>query len=119
MGARVRAGIEGPSAGEYVASLGLRLRGRAQAFVDSEVARLADPYVPNDTGDTRKSVFLLSDFGGGEVAYSLYHPGMYEDDVSAFQDAPMRGSRWVHRMLAAGGAEKIAEGLRGILGRRP
>ena len=104
---------------DYVSNLGLLPRGEVQTFIDTEMTRLADSYVPSDTTHTRKSVFELTDFGSGLVKYALYHEKMYEDVTSDFQDAPMRGGWWMHRMWDSGGREKIQEGVRRLLGGGP
>jgi len=111
--------IKGPKVEDYIKNLGLLPRGKIQTFIDSEMARLADPYVPSDTAYTRKSVFERTDFGSGLIRYSVYYPGMYYDVTSEFQDAPVRGGWWVHRMWNSGGAEKIKEGVRRLLNGRP
>jgi len=111
--------IKGPSAEDYIRNLGLLPRGRVQTFIDSEMARLADPYVPSDTAYTRKSVFERTDFGSGLIRYAVYYPGMYTNVTPEFQDAPMRGAWWMHRMWNGGGAEKIHEGVRRLLRGRP
>ena len=113
---RWAASIKGPKVEDYIKKLGLLPGGAIQMFIDSEVARLADPFVPSDTTYLRKSVFELTEFGSGMVVYAIYHRRMYEDVTSEFQDAPMRGGWWVHRMLDSGGREKIKEGIRRLLG---
>ena len=84
--------------------------GDLQKFIDSEVVRLSDPYVPSDTATVRKSVFINTKFGNGKVIYSIYgNPdgrNTWNDETSNFQDRPMRGPFWVNRMLDAGGLEK-------------
>jgi len=107
--------IEGPKANDFIKNLGLLSGGPVQTFIDSDVARLVDPYVPSDTGYTRKSVFMITNFGSGLVEYSIYHRNMYVNTASEFQDAPKRGAWWVHRMFNAGGREKLKEGVRRIL----
>ena len=115
MATKISAKIHGPKPEDYIRNLGLLPRGKVQTFIDSEMVRLADSYVPSDTTYTRKSAFELTDFGSGIVRYALYHPGMYEDVTSEFQDAPMRGGWWMHRMWNSGGREKIKEGVRRLI----
>jgi hypothetical protein len=90
---------------------GLGERERVQTFIDMEIARLSDPYVPNDTGYTRKSVFVNSHFGSGEIIYDAYRvrggKTIWDDETLNFQDAPDRGVKWVLRMWANGGKAKI------------
>lgn len=106
---------------DYIKLQGFGNGGQLQKVIDSEVIRLSDPYVPSDTTAIRKSVFLNTDFGSGEVVYSIYgNPNgrnTYEDTTSRFQDAPTRGPFWVHRMLDAGGREKLMLGIKRLLGK--
>jgi hypothetical protein len=112
--------IKGPKVQDYIRSLGLLPKGKVQAFMDSEIVRLADPFVPSDTAALRKSPFVKTNFGSGEVVYSIYGDpngrNTYNDTASKFQGAPKRGPFWIHRMLDAGGREKIILGIRRLLG---
>ena len=82
-----------------------------QKFVDLEVARFSDRYAPSDTSALRKSVFVNSAFGSGEIKYTIYGNkdgrNTWNDTTSKFQDRPMRGSFWVKRMMEGGGGEKL------------
>jgi len=110
--------ISGPKVQDYIKSLGLLPIGKVQTFVDSEMAMLADPKVPSDTTYTRKSVFINTIFGQGKIIYDIYYKKMYEDTSRRYQDAPVRGAFWVHRMLNEGGREKIIRGVMRLLTRR-
>jgi hypothetical protein len=96
--------------------------GELQKFIDMEYARLADPYAPSDTAALRKSVFIRSNFGSGELTYEIYgNPNgrnTWNDTRSRFQDAPMRGPFWIPRMLDAGGREKILLAAKRFLEKR-
>ena len=109
--------IEGPKAQDFIKSLGLLPKGNVQTFIDIEMVRLADPYVPSDIKSLRKSVFLNTDFGSGEIVYTGYYENMYEDTSKQWQGRPKRGARWVHRMLDNGGREKIMLGVKRLLAR--
>ena len=82
-----------------------------QKFIDLEIIRLSDPYVPSDTASIRKSVFTSTTFGSGEIVYKIFGNlngrNTWNDDVSRFQDAPRRGPEWAIRMLNGGGKEKL------------
>jgi hypothetical protein len=114
---KTKAKISGLKVQDYIKSLGLLPRGKVQIFVDIEFARLTDPKVPSDTGDTRKSIFINTIFGSAIVTYSTYYKNMYEDTKKRYQDAPRRGAWWVHRMLNEGGREKIILGIQRLLAR--
>ncbi|MDR1127947.1 MAG: hypothetical protein LBL20_01425 [Treponema sp.] len=100
-----------------VKQLGLEQQGKVQEYMDSTVARLSDPYVPMDTGYTKRSVFELSHFGSGTIKYNAYYTNkgksktIWDDDRLNFQGAPMRGNYWVFKAMIAGGYDKLVEGV--------
>lgn len=108
----MKASVEFPSLKACVERFGLGEGGRVQTFVDMEIARLSDPYVPSDTSHTRKSVIANSRFGSGEIVYDAYKTRrgtIWDDETLKFQDAPMRGVKWVSRMWESGGKEKVVK----------
>jgi len=113
--------IEGPTIDDLLAGLGIGIGGDVQKFIDSEFIRLNDDFVPSDTTTLRKSAILNTKIGSGLVVYSVYgNPrgrNTYNDVTSEFQDRPMRGPFWAHRMLDAGGREKLAKGVMEFLKR--
>ena len=81
---------------------------KAQKFVDSEVLRKSDPYIPFKTGMLRDSGILGTKIGSGRIRYlAPYDKG---------RSSGKRGRYWVKRaMLAHGdaiasGAQKIIDG---------
>ena len=82
-----------------------------QKFVDMEVIRLSDRYAPSDTTALRKSPFIRTYFGSGQVIYEVYGRrdgrNTWNDTTSLFQDRPMRGSFWTERAMNGGGREKL------------
>jgi len=107
--------VRGPKVEELMATLGFGYGGELQKLIDSSVIRLSDCFAPSDTGALRKSAILKTEIGSGLVVYSVYgNPrgrNTYNDVTSEFQDAPMRGPFWAHRMLDAGGREEIARSI--------
>lgn len=100
-----------------ISKRGLGNKGLVQMYVDSEVLRLSDPYIPMDTGTLKLSGVRHTIIGSGEVIYRTpYAKKMYYGDGYRFQGAPMRGARWFERMKAdrkqdiLRGAAKIAGG---------
>lgn len=104
---------------------------RAQMFVDSEVLRLCEPYVPLLTSMLVKSGILGTDIGSGEVAwiapyakYQYYgkvmagNPKKATDKDLKYHGGGLRGSFWfermkaVHRNRIVAGARRIAGGSR-------
>ncbi len=72
---------------------------RAQKFVDSEVLRLSDPYVPMRTGMLRKSGTLGTIIGSGIVKYiTPYARRQYYENKGG---KGKRGRLWFERMKAA------------------
>lgn len=87
---------------------GLKPGGAVQAFVDSEIIRLADPYVPFRTGALKDSALISTVIGQGEIVYATpYAKRMYYHPEYDFNGAPMRGAHWVERMWADRGDEII------------
>lgn len=100
---------------KIVAKRGLETRGRVQQFIDSEVLRVTDPYVPMDTSTLKGSGTRHTKVGSGEVRYMTpYAKKMYYNPQFNFQGAPMRGGMWFERSKADNkdtilrGAAKIA-----------
>ncbi len=73
---------------------GIEIGGRVQQFIDSEVLRLTDPYVPMDTSELKKSGTKSTKIGSGEVKYSTpYARRQYYEN----KGSGLRGSKWFHR----------------------
>lgn len=80
-----------------LAERGLNPGGRVQKFIDSEVLRRTDPYVPMDTGALKRSGIQHTKVGSGEVIYKTpYARRQYFTN----QGDGLRGSRWFERMKA-------------------
>lgn len=90
----------------------------AQKFIDSEVLRLSEPYIPLLTGTLIKTGILGTDIGSGTVSwiapYARYQ--YYLPRKVGSQSGALRGSMWFERMKAVhkttivAGARKIAGG---------
>ncbi|MGN1410984.1 MAG: minor capsid protein [Oscillospiraceae bacterium] len=90
-----------------------------QVFIDSEVLRKCDPYVPMDTGMLKKSGILGTVVGSGEVIYiAPYARKQYYNNSGNgnHNKSGLRGSFWFERMKADHkneifeGAKKIVKG---------
>lgn len=89
-----------------------------QVFVDSEVLRLCDPYVPKDTGMLIKSGILGTVVGSGEVIYQApYARIQYYNNSGKGNNnkSGLRGPFWFERMKADHKNE-ILEGAKKKLG---
>lgn len=95
----------------------------AQRFVDSEVLRLSEPYLPFQTGGLRDAGIAGTVPGSGEVVWNgpyaryLYYgkvmvgraPKQLTDRDLRFHGAPRRGAFWFERMMADKGKQIIAK----------
>lgn len=102
---------------QLIVERGLESNGKVQQFIDSEVMRLTDPYVPMDSGALKRSVIEHTKVGSGEVNYRTpYARRLYYNPQYTYAGAPMRGGRWFERMKAdqkdtiLRGAAKISGG---------
>ena len=100
---------------------GLETSGKVQQFVDSEVLRYSDPYVPFLTGDLKRSGTLATTLGSGLVQYNMsyarknyyFNRGRGKQGTAS---GGLRGKMWFERMKAdhlreiLAGAKKIAGG---------
>lgn len=84
---------------------------QAQKYVDSEVLRLSDPYVPMDTGMLKKSGISGTVLGSGEVDYTApYARWQYYNNAGRGKQGTtkhnshnykcLRGKMWFERMKA-------------------
>lgn len=92
---------------------GLEVGGKVQKYIDSEVLRLTDPYVPMDTGELKSSGIRHTRTGSGEVKYKTpYARKQYFEN----KGNGLRGRQWFERSKAdnktsiLNGALKIAGG---------
>ena len=82
---------------------------RAQIFVDTQVLRLSDPYVPMQTGMLKQSGTLGTEIGSGEVLWiAPYAQKQYYDTADYRDYDPQRGGHWFERMKADHGTAIIA-----------
>ena len=88
---------------------------KAQQFVDSEVLRLSDPYVPKDTGELIRSGIRETRLGSGRVVYRTPYARRWYYHPARFQGAPKRGNYWFERMKASH-AKAILRGAAKITG---
>ena len=93
-------------------SRGLGSSDKVRKYLASEIRRLSDPYTPMQQGDLKNRVQIASD--GSEIVYTQPYahyqyygkvmagraPKHYTGDDLTYNGAPMRGARWVERMLA-------------------
>lgn len=84
---------------------GLEPFGAVQKYIDSEVLRLCEQFVPKDTGALIASGIASTQLGSGSVNYNTVYARRwyYRNTTDAgtpvhFNEAPQRGSYWFERM---------------------
>ena len=88
-----------------------------QKYIDSEVLRLSDPYVPMQTGMLKKSGISGTVIGSGEVEYiAPYGRKQYYENAGMGKEGMnrgggLRGKEWFERMKADH-KDEILEGLK-------
>jgi hypothetical protein len=92
---------------------------KAQMYVDNEVLRLSDPYIPFQSGMLKKSGILGTEIGSGTVVWNapyaryLYYgkamggvaPKHVLNKNLTYHGAPQRGAFWFERMKADKGKQ--------------
>lgn len=93
---------------------GIEVQGKVQQFIDSEVLRLTDPYIPFDSGALKKSGTQNTKIGSGEVVYKTpYARKQYFEN----KGSGLRGKKWFERSKADHKAQ-ILKGAREMAGAR-
>lgn len=89
----------------------------AQKFVDSEVLRLCEPYIPMLSGALIKTGILGTDIGSGEVKWIAPYARRqyYSSRKPGSQTGPLRGPQWFQRMKDIDG-DRILAGARRMAG---
>jgi hypothetical protein len=82
---------------------------RAQKFVDSEVLRRCEPYIPLRTGVLVKSGILGTVLGSGLVEWGANYAKAqyYSPREPGSSTGPLRGPYWFERMNATDGQDII------------
>lgn len=94
---------------------GLQDSGPAQQYIDSEVLRLSEPFIPKDTGELIRSGIINTVIGSGEVRWRTPYARRWYYLDAQFQEAPNRGNYWFERMKQQYG-QKILDGAARIAG---
>ena len=107
---------------EIIRAHGLERGGRAQRFVDSEVLRYSDPFVPFQTGFLKGSGIRGTVIGSGIIKYiAPYAKNNYYNNagrgIQGLANGGQRGRLWFRRMKSQY-KDVIKNGLRNIIGRR-
>lgn len=105
---------------QILAERGLQRGGRVQTFIDNEVVRLSDRYVPMRTGTLKKAIGTV--YGSGEVKYNTpyAHKNYYENrgrGNEGTSNGGLRGRMWFERMKSVY-LERILNGAKRLAGGR-
>lgn len=109
------------SAVKLASARGLNTGGKVQKYIDSEVLRLSEPYVPLLTKALIRSGPINTKLGSGEVIYRTpYARRQYYENAGRGKEGMSKGGRrgkmWFERMKAnhreqiLSGAAKVAGG---------
>lgn len=90
---------------ELIRIHGIGNAGKVQKFIDSEVLRLSDPYIPKDTGTLARSGTIHTVIGSGNVQYRTpYARTVYYSNTGHGRNGMayggLRGKLWFERMKA-------------------
>lgn len=94
---------------------GLEENGRVQQYIDSEVLRLSEPFIPKDTGELIRSGIQNTVIGSGEVRWRTPYARRWYYLSAGFQESPQRGNYWFERMKQQYG-QSIRDGAARIAG---
>lgn len=103
---------------KIIDSRGLGKGSEIQRYIDSEVLRRCEPYVPRDTGELIRSGVRNTEVGSGKVVYNTPYARRWYYEPAKFQGAPKRGNYWFDRMCNEGGREAILRGCVAIAKKR-
>lgn len=101
-----------------IKSHGLGKGGEIQQFIDGEVLRKCEPYVPRDSGELIRSGIRATAIGSGQVVYNTPYARRWYYEAARFKGAPRRGNYWFDRMVNEGGGEEILRGCVAIAKKR-
>lgn len=92
--------FESARTGEIIKKRGLEEGGRVQQYVDSEVMRYMQPYMPKLSGTMIESMVIATDIGSGEVVVNTSYAKKVSKKARYNKEEPLRGARFFERMKA-------------------
>lgn len=102
--------------GDCIKTLGLDEKGRVVNFIAHEIKRLSDDYVPYDIAGKYVWPGRLKDTATVEdktdVVWDTPYARRWYYEEAKFQGEPVRGRKWVDKMLQNGGLKEIEDGAR-------
>lgn len=100
--------------GDLVNARQLNQQQAVQKFIDSEVIRRMDPFVPLRDGTLKNVSISQTNIGSGDIRQKTPYARRWYYTQANFNEAPRRGCKWFERMKAQQkdsilrGAAKIA-----------
>lgn len=100
---------------KIIAKRGLQKGGEVQQYIDSEVLRLSEQFIPKDTGELIRSGIINTNIGSGDIKYRTPYARRWYYMPAQFQEAPQRGNYWFEKMKQQyvnhilAGAQRIAD----------
>lgn len=117
---RIKVTLQVAPANELLARRGLQKGGRGQKYIDSEVLRCCDSYIPMQTGKLKQSGTTSTVVGSGMVHYNTpYARKNYYDNKGmgnqGLNCGGKRGRLWFERMKPDH-LPKIVQGVKRVVG---
>ena len=92
--------FESARTGEIIKKRGLEEGGIVQQYVDSEVMRYMEPYMPKLNGTMIDSMVIATNIGSGEVVVNTDYAKKVSKKARYNEKEPLRGAHFFERMKA-------------------
>lgn len=86
--------------GDLVNARQLNQQQAVQKFIDSEVIRRMDPFVPLRDGTLKNASISQTNIGSGDIRQKTPYARRWYYTQANFNEAPRRGCKWFDRMKA-------------------
>lgn len=77
---------------------GIDQGGKVQKYIDSQVLRLSNPYIPKRSSALIRSGTANTNIGSGLVSYQTPYARKWYYTPANFFESPMRGNYWFEKM---------------------
>lgn len=142
MSVEVKFYVQGKRTNRLIMKMGDDTKREIKEFIDSEVLRICDPYIPFESGQLKASGQENTIIGSGKVVWDtpyaryLYHGKLMVDPDTGsswakaggrkvltqtdlnYQGGPTRGAYWFDRAMQNGGQKEIERGIRQLCRRK-
>lgn len=86
--------------GDLVNARQLNQQQAVQKFIDSEVIRRMEPFVPLRDGTLKSAAIAQTNIGSGDIRQKTPYARRWYYTQANFNEAPRRGCKWFERMKA-------------------